>query len=370
MNMRRSLLVLVACCLFSTGFTGGAAAESEQWKYSISPLLGGYMFEGNQDLEDAMTFGVGLGYGLTKNWGTELFFNYIDSESEVGSKDAVEGYLYHVDALYHFMPETKLVPYLAAGLGGITLDPDDGGNSNDLLLNYGGGLKYYLQDNLALRGDVRHIVTVDDSENNLIYSVGLTFLFGGSASVPVQAQAVATFVDSDKDGVEDKKDRCPDTPAGLAVDGKGCPPDTDKDGVPDYRDKCPHSSKGVMVDDDGCVLKYTLHIEFDFDKADIRPIYHDQLLEAAEFIKHYKAPQILVAGHTDEIGSAEYNQKLSERRAASVSKYLHENFGISKDRLAERGYGKTKPLTDDQSEEGHQKNRRVEIICCTIIWQR
>jgi OOP family OmpA-OmpF porin len=294
--------------------------------------------------------------------------NYIDTESEIGTKESVKGYLYHLDGVYHFMPGQKLVPYLAAGLGGITLDPDNSGKTSDVLLNYGGGVKYYLKDNLALRGDVRHIVTVDDSENNLIYTVGLTFLFGGSR--PVQTQAVVKVVDSDGDGVEDKIDKCPDTPKGVAVDASGCPTDTDEDGVPDYRDKCPHTSKGVMVDEDGCVLKYTLHIEFDFDKSDIRPVYHDNLQEAAEFIKHYEAPQILVAGHTDEIGTLEYNQKLSLGRAASVSKYLEENFEISGNRLAERGYGKTRPLTDDHSEAGRQKNRRVEIICCTIMSEK
>jgi OOP family OmpA-OmpF porin len=123
----------------------------------------------------------------------------------------------------------------------------------------------------------------------------------------------------------------------------------------------------VMVDEKGCPVSFTLEIEFDNDKADIRPIYHDKMAEAAAFIAKYPAPQILIAGHTDSNGSAEYNQKLSERRAVNTRQYLIDNFGIRADKLVARGYGENQPISSNDTAAGRQKNRRVEVVCCVVI---
>ena len=174
-------------------------------------------------------------------------------------------------------------------------------------------------------------------------------------------------LDSDGDGVPDYLDKCPDTPRGAPVDSNGCPLDSDGDGVYDYLDKCPGTPRGVIVDNVGCPVSFTLEIEFDYDKADVRPGYHDKIAEAAAFIRKYPAPQILVAGHTDSRGTDQYNQKLSERRAANVRKYLIEKFGIGGDKLVPKGYGESQPVATNETDAGRQKNRRVEVVCCTII---
>lgn len=189
---------------------------------------------------------------------------------------------------------------------------------------------------------------------------------GGMASF-VRKALLTGCPDGDNDGVCDSRDQCPGTPQGAPVDSKGCPLDSDNDGVADYLDQCPNTVAGVMVDEKGCVLKYTLHIEFEFDKAEIQPRYQDDLRKAADFIKEYKAPKILIAGHTDNIGEEDYNRDLSQRRAASVRQYLIENFNIKADRLVARGYGESRPVAPNTTPEGRQQNRRVEVICCVII---
>jgi OmpA-OmpF porin, OOP family len=123
----------------------------------------------------------------------------------------------------------------------------------------------------------------------------------------------------------------------------------------------------VLVDAVGCDLKYTLQIEFDFDKADIRPQYHEQVAGAAEFIKRYPQTKILIAGHTDNVGEADYNKMLSMQRAEALKAYLVEKFGISGDQLFPRGYGELRPVASNDNDEGRQRNRRVEFICCAII---
>ncbi len=145
------------------------------------------------------------------------------------------------------------------------------------------------------------------------------------------------------------------------------PGDSDGDGVTDDKDKCPNTPRGEFVDENGCTLKLTLHINFDFDKAEIKPEFKLDLDRAAAYIRKYSdVPYILIAGHTDHTGTMEYNQELSEKRAISVRQYLVANYNIDGSRLYTKGYGKMQPVADNTSKEGRYQNRRVEIICCAI----
>lgn len=174
--------------------------------------------------------------------------------------------------------------------------------------------------------------------------------------------------DSDGDGVPDYLDQCPDTPAGAAIDKYGCPLDTDGDGVPDYLDQCPGTLTGVQVDEKGCPLTMTLDILFDFDDATIKPEFKPELDRAAEFIQKYKdVPQIVIEGHTDSRGAADYNAQLSEDRAEAVRQYLVDNYPIDGKRLVSRGLGEASPIADNTTEAGRAKNRRVEVICCAVL---
>ncbi|WP_305042709.1 OmpA family protein [Geoalkalibacter sp.] len=146
--------------------------------------------------------------------------------------------------------------------------------------------------------------------------------------------------------------------------------DSDGDGVPDHLDQCPDTPRGVIVDERGCPIELKLHIEFDFDKADIRPRHKADIDRAAAFIRQYpQVPYILIAGHTDSIGTDAYNQKLSERRANAVRDALIKQHGIDAKRLVARGYGESQPIATNDTPEGRQHNRRVELICCVVIPQ-
>ena len=179
-------------------------------------------------------------------------------------------------------------------------------------------------------------------------------------------------LDSDKDGVPDYLDKCPGTPAGVAVDKDGCPLDSDKDGVPDYLDKCPGTPSGVVVDKDGCPVppekvSITLAIEFDTGKADIKSKYHEEIGKVAAFLRKYPTATGTIEGHTDNIGKAAMNQELSQRRAESVKNYLVQKFGIDPARLSAKGYGMTRPIADNKTAEGRQKNRRIEAIFDAMV---
>lgn len=105
-----------------------------------------------------------------------------------------------------------------------------------------------------------------------------------------------------------------------------------------------------------------LQIEFDFDKADIRLTDHDALARFAGYLKQYPGIAVSVEGHTCNIGTAEYNRKLSERRAAGVVRYLVEQYGIAPERLTAKGFGLTQPVADNATPWGREQNRRVEAV--------
>jgi OmpA-OmpF porin, OOP family len=106
----------------------------------------------------------------------------------------------------------------------------------------------------------------------------------------------------------------------------------------------------------------TLHVEYDVDSAVIRPQYRDEVGRVATFMKKYPTTSAVIEGHTDDVGSADYNKDLSQRRAEGVVNYLADNFGIERSRLSAQGYGLTRPIADNATNEGRQKNRRIEAV--------
>jgi OOP family OmpA-OmpF porin len=164
--------------------------------------------------------------------------------------------------------------------------------------------------------------------------------------------------DSDGDGVADYLDKCPGTPAGASVDADGCPTDSDKDGVFDYLDQCANTPFGAKVDDRGC---WTLeNVGFKVNKADLTPEVKIKMKNVLDVLKKNPELKVSVEGHTDSTGSVTLNQKLSEKRAQAIKKYIIDS-GISADRVVSAGFGLSKPIADNKTEAGRAKNRRVEI---------
>jgi OOP family OmpA-OmpF porin len=233
-----------------TALVGGPVsgwAQMQAGSVTLSPMIGGYSFDGDEDLDDDLVYGLGLGYNVTKRLGAEAMVDFVDTNR--GSDDVnTKVYLLRLDALYHFNVDSSFVPYLGLGAGAIITEfGNSGRGDHDPLLDWGGGVKYFVKDNIALRADARHVYAMDNGRNNLLYTVGLSFLFGGHAE-----PAAAAPADSDGDGVIDFIDECPNTPSGVPVNDTGCPPDSDGDGVADHADKCPGTPQGTPVGPDGC----------------------------------------------------------------------------------------------------------------------
>jgi OOP family OmpA-OmpF porin len=173
-------------------------------------------------------------------------------------------------------------------------------------------------------------------------------------------------LDTDADGVPDYLDKCPDTPRGATVDANGCPKDGDGDGVYDGIDKCPNSPAGSKVEADGCpavgdVLVTIDDVNFDFDSAKLRPEAKPVLDDGVKRLQSSPSVTIKLVGHTDSTGPADYNMKLSERRAKSVMDYLVAA-GVSASRITMEGKGEDMPRASNATREGRAMNRRVEGV--------
>lgn len=173
--------------------------------------------------------------------------------------------------------------------------------------------------------------------------------------------------DTDKDGINDEEDKCPTVPGVARY--QGCPvPDTDKDGINDEEDKCP-SVPGV-ASQQGCpeitaevtkTLKYAeQNVYFNTGSTKLLPKSSGALNEVVKILNDNSSLKLKVDGHTDNVGSDEYNVKLSEGRAASVKTYLVSK-GINEGRVVSEGFGETAPVADNKTAAGRQKNRRVEM---------
>lgn len=173
--------------------------------------------------------------------------------------------------------------------------------------------------------------------------------------------------DTDKDGINDEEDKCP-AEAGPASN-QGCPfVDTDGDGVPDPDDKCPNvagprENQGCPEIKEEVVKKVNYaaqNIYFATGKATLLSKSFKGLSEVAQILKDDPELKLSIDGHTDNVGADNFNQKLSESRAAAVKSYLVKK-GIDASRLVATGYGETQPVADNKTATGRQKNRRVEL---------
>ena len=111
-----------------------------------------------------------------------------------------------------------------------------------------------------------------------------------------------------------------------------------------------------------CVVTIVLNVEFDTDKAVVKEKYNSEIKKVADFMKKYPKTTAVIEGHTDNVYTPQYNQKLSEARANSVKLYLINHFGVKASRLSSVGYGLTRPIASNNTEEGRQKNRRVQAV--------
>jgi OOP family OmpA-OmpF porin len=338
----------------------------EQCKLNLAKDIVSHM---NQTIPDLKLTGALRTFGKARAYGAESALVYgVTEYTTAGLEEAVAGVMRAGGLSPLVLAMNAASEDLKSTEGDIALIVvSDGKEMDDAPVAAAKKMKCLYGDRLCI-----YTVLVGDSPEgkNLLEQVTEAGVCGSSVNADdiASGQNMAGFVeevflekgvlDSDGDGVNDDLDQCPNTPRGFEVDAKGCPLDTDGDGVLDHADKCPNTPAGAKVNQYGCwVLE---GITFSTGKWDIGPASYPILDAVVSVLEKNPTLKVEVQGHTDNVGSQEMNQALSQKRAEAVMNYFVQK-GIEKDRLSAEGYGFSQPVASNETPEGRAQNRRVQL---------
>ena len=410
--MRFGIRSAMMCMTAGLMISAGAQAQEERSLFDEAPwYVGGGVgyihFEGDEQVDPSLFLGARLGHDFNEYFAVELGLDFAPQLKDGEFKDPNRDKLYEdiwgvaasVDGLLHLRNANDLHwdPYLSLGGTVRYYEEDLEGSNPEGAVTVGLGLFYHFNDVWSMRFDARTAVAGGDTEFNQVFFAGLNYRWG--AVVPAAYSVGGGEIDSDGDGLLDSKEAeigtdpfNPDTDGDGLSDGeeyltyktnplnpdtdwdalKDGPevmtyktdpldPDTDKGGVKDGHEVIEDATDPLNGADD--LQLFTLNIEFDYDKADLRPQYHHELDVIVKVLQRDPGATARVEGHADKRKKsvASYNQRLSERRARAVMEYLATVGGIDRSRLTAVGYGFSRPVAPNDTEANMQKNRRTEI---------
>lgn len=329
------------------GVGGGAG-----WTF---PIGGG---DFNDFADDEMTWNLHMRYNMSASDALQL--NYQDYEFEDTDLGAN---VFDLMWINRFNEYDRLTPIIGIGAG-VADFHDLNGFKDDLKFagRFRFGFEYALTDDLfaSVTADYQYLGMMphqsEDDDNSdrqfpgkevhaLVPQANLTWYWGPDkqqddkkddatpAAVPV---AAATVVDTDGDGVSDQMDKCPGSPAGNTVNAYGCQPEEK--------------------------ANIELEVLFPSGSAQIPPVSQVAIQDLGNFLKTHPGTKVEIQGHTDNTGNKGRNKKLSQNRADAVRTYLIEKMNVDAGRVTAYGYGDEKPVGDNATVEGRNKNRRVMAV--------
>ena len=365
-----SAAVLLAAALLAPVVSAEASWERTDWIVrggvsQVDPKSGDLSLSPTTTLgvDDDTGFSFDVTAMLSQNWGAELFAAPAQNHTttaitgrSVAQYGEVEPLIETLTAQYHFNPLGRMRPYVGAGLGyaqfsgerpaGLSLG-SSWGPAAVAGIDLGVTQRFFVnlsarwvnvESKVKLNGNRVGDVALDP----MIYSLNLGYRFGATAAPAVVAIAAIAAI------------------APAVVAKPLAPLDSDGDGVIDPNDLCPDTPRGTRVGPQGCPCDLTLKLNFAFDSSALTDSDKAQLDAAVAELKRLNWTSGVIEGHTDSIGSDAYNQKLSERRAATVREYLIAQ-GIAESRMAPTGFGESQPVADNKTAEGRAENRRVVL---------
>jgi OOP family OmpA-OmpF porin len=291
-----------------------------------------------------------FGRHFANGFGWEANYTYTGFETGPGGSGDLYIHQLGGDLTYSFGDRQHLTPFLLIGGGGIFDDThprDNGGGSGYVDAGLGMTTGTFWHNRIRLRGEVRAVhdfISANEHTGFTDYRAGI------GLEIPFYEIKAAAPVAAAEPQVQVVK-----VPTGLE--------DSDGDGVVDSVDKCPNTPPNTRVDGDGCPIPKVVRLEgvtFEFNKTRLRPDSQTILNWVVGIMKKYPDMQVELAGYTDSIGGVAYNLKLSQARAESVKGYLIEQ-GVDASRIQAKGYGKDNPVASNDTDEGRERNRRVEL---------
>lgn len=323
MELKNTLGVVIGSVIAASSFSAFAQGQGA---VEIEAFGKQYYTDSSRSIEnEGELYGAGVSYFLTDDVSLGLsygeYHDLTSDEAGAGGHKDIKGNLTSLDAVYHFgQPGVGLRPYVSAGVAHQSIgQAARSGRDHSTFANVGTGVKYYVTENLFAKASVDGMYNIDANEAEWMAGVGVGFNFGGGA------QQVAAVEPTPEPVLEP-------APAPVAEPEVAAPE----------------------------VVRVELDVKFDFDKARVREESYAEIKNLADFMQQYPQTTTVVAGHTDSVGTDQYNQRLSERRADAVRDVLVEQYGLENDRVSTVGYGESRPVADNSTDAGRQINRRVE----------
>lgn len=422
----KKLSFLIAAALGSVAINTQAqeAPPYENW-------VGGFVQYYNADsdkgetlggLDDGKGFGGELGFRFDPSWAIrfELGRVIISNDTAVTGLDD-DGTQLGADIMYFLEDDAA---YLFSGLREQSLNYD-----SYRMLSAGVGKHWELSDNLRLITEVATYYDFGQSYKDYSAKLGLAYIFGTNTAPSAQpdtdgdgvydavdrcpatpsgtsVDATGCNIDMDGDGVLNAQDQCPTTPAGSKVDARGCTvKDADMDGVLDNVDSCPNTAPNTKVNVKGCAIDLDLDNDGVLDSkdkcletpmtdkvdADGCSIFEEKevsisldilfgnnssvisnpdsarIQDFVDFMNRYPNTQAVVEGHTSAVGTAEYNQYLSEKRAQAVRDLLISEYDLDAGRVEAQGFGESQLKDTSNTPEASRINRRIEVKVSAIV---
>lgn len=243
-----------------------------------------------------------LGYQFDSRWAADLSIGTDLSNNVDTNLFAING--------YRFFTDKKWRPFISAGASSYSIDEATKDQTEQL--QAGLGISGALTEKLELRAGFQHSFTLSDpSYDDDAFMLALNWHFRKPAAVVAAAPA------------------------------------PQPESVPQQKE---------VID------TFELLVQFDFDKSDIKSVYQPQFDDIAKILQENPDISMTVEGHTCWIGTEQYNQGLSERRANAVKTRFIQEYGISADRITTEGYGETRPVADNNTRAGREKNRRAIAV--------
>ena len=352
-------------------FLGAAQAADQPGDWYISVVASGADPDTARLADDGSGGNVSVGRVFREHWNFEGTFGFLNfsGDSAKGGIDQDQIY-FNANVLNIYNRDGRFQPYLLGGLGfAQTSAYNVSDETNFEALLGGGAFIPIFDDKVRIRAEIlARFESADTNLTDYILNLGVAIPFGKKAQpAPAPVAAPVVVADGDKDGVPDSIDRCPGTPPNTLVDQYGCTLDTDGDGVPDEKDQCWDTPPNTKVDEVGCAIVIEIPQIIELSGVNFRT-NSDMLLDGANTSLNAAAQTLLdnpelvveVAGHTDDVGDADYNAGLSLARAVSVRDYI-VGLGVDPSRITARGYGESDPVASNATADGRAANRRVEL---------
>jgi len=344
MKLNKTFLAIAAALpLFSGAVFADTASSAELKERVFGSLFGEYYMPDIDKTESAdwnymerdSGYGIELGYYLNETWALRAEFAKLNLKSKLDGSDA-DGNRIGIDAMYH-MPNMPAI-YLVGGLKRFDAV------QNTTAINVGIGYKHFLNQNFGLFAEANRYQGIDESYGDAGIKLGMTYLFGAAAApapapAPAPKPVVVAPVDSDADGIVDTADKCANTPANHKVDVTGCT---------------------VFEEKMAAVGDIDIEVRFPFDSATVPASQRSDVESLGAFMQRFPDSTVRIEGHASNLGKADYNMRLSERRAKSVADILKRDYKISDARITAVGYGVTRPRVQGNTKEAHAANQRIE----------